>query len=126
MKNSNSAERLKELMNKLDIKQSDMVEKTGIPKSAISMYVSGQRLPRQNRLSTIADAYNVSEAWLMGYDVPMSPTISGKISLSKIASLSNKIRTDENVQTLLNIYYNELSPDNQMRLIEIAKGLSGH
>lgn len=71
MKKKNSAERLKELMNILDIKQTDIIEKTGIPKSAMSMYISGQRAPRQNRLSLIADAYNINEAWLMGYDVPM-------------------------------------------------------
>ena len=71
MKKKNSAERLKELMNILNIKQTDIIEKTGIPKSAMSMYISGQRAPKQNRLSLIADAYNINEAWLMGYDVPM-------------------------------------------------------
>lgn len=71
MKVSDSAERLKELMQIYNIRQSDFVEKTGIPKSAVSMYLSGHRFPRQDRLTVIADAYNVSEAWLMGYDVPM-------------------------------------------------------
>lgn len=71
MKNSNSSERLKELMQIYNIKQADIVEKTGLPKSAISMYLSGQRIPRQDKLTIIAEAYNVSETWLMGYDVPM-------------------------------------------------------
>lgn len=71
MKKSNSAERLKELMQIMGIKQADIIEKTGIPKSAMSMYISGQRVPRQNRISEIADVYNINEAWLMGYDVPM-------------------------------------------------------
>lgn len=34
MKKSNSAERLKELMLFFNLKQSDIIEKTGIPKSA--------------------------------------------------------------------------------------------
>lgn len=68
---SNSANRLVELMNYFGIKQSDLCKRTGLPKSAISMYVSGQRKPRQDKLTAIADAYNVDEAWLMGYDVPM-------------------------------------------------------
>lgn len=38
----------------------------------MSMYVNRKRIPRQDRLSDIADAYGVSETWLMGYDVPMS------------------------------------------------------
>lgn len=71
MKKSNSAERLKYLMRIMGIKQTDIIEKTGIPKSAMSMYISGQRVPRQDRISEIADAYNINEAWLMGYDVPM-------------------------------------------------------
>lgn len=68
---SNSAERLNELMTYFGLKQTDISKKTGIPKSAISMYASGQRTPRQDKLTLIATAYNVDEAWLMGYDVPM-------------------------------------------------------
>ena len=71
MKISNSAKRLGELMQMLNIRQTDLVEKTGIPKSAMSMYLNGKREPRQDKLSAIADAYNVNEAWLMGFDVPM-------------------------------------------------------
>lgn len=71
MERKSSAERLKELMEYFGIKQNDLSNRTGIPKSAISMYVNGDRIPRQNRISDIADTYNVNEAWLMGYDVPM-------------------------------------------------------
>jgi hypothetical protein len=42
----------------------------------MSMYLSGERSPRQNRLSQIAEKFNISEAWLMGYDVPMERTDS--------------------------------------------------
>lgn len=78
MKKNNSSERLKELMRIMKIKQIDIIEKTGIPKSAMSMYISGQRVPRQDRVSEIADAYNINEAWLMGYDVPMERnTVTG-------------------------------------------------
>lgn len=66
-----SAERLVELMNIMGITQADMVEKTGINKSAISQYVNGKRLPRQDKLAMISQAYNVDPAWLMGFDVPM-------------------------------------------------------
>lgn len=68
---SNSAERLNELMEYFGIKQADIVKKTGIPKSAFSMYIRGQRKPRQDKLTIIAEAYNVQEAWLLGYNVPM-------------------------------------------------------
>ena len=68
---STTSERLAELMNYYNINQADLIKKTGIPKSSMSMYVSGQRKPPQNKLTVIAEAYNVDEAWLMGYDVPM-------------------------------------------------------
>lgn len=73
---SNSSERLKELMAYYGLNQTDLCKKTGIPKSAISMYVSGQRTPKQDRISDIAEAYGVNEAWLMGYDVEMKKEFS--------------------------------------------------
>lgn len=59
-----------------NINQADLCQRTGIPKSSMSMYLSGERSPRQNRLSQIAENLNISEAWLMGYDVPMERTDS--------------------------------------------------
>ena len=93
---SNSAKRLDQLMHHFGINQSDMVKKTGIPKSAISMYLSGQRIPRQNRLSDIAEAYGVNEAWLMGYDVPMkrSEHISTKNKESCLSEGDMKLLSD--------------------------------
>lgn len=63
--------RFKELIEYFGIDQNDIIKKTGIPKSSMSMYVNGKRNPRQDKLSLIADAYGVSETWLMGYNVPM-------------------------------------------------------
>lgn len=68
--------RLQELMDIKNINQVDLCQRTGIPKSSMSMYLSGERNPRQNRLSQIAEKFNISEAWLMGYDVPMERTDS--------------------------------------------------
>lgn len=75
MKKDTSA-RLKELMDIKNINQVDLCHRTGIPKSSMSMYLSGERSPRQNRLSQIAEKFDISEAWLMGYDVPMERTDS--------------------------------------------------
>ena len=59
-----------------NINQVDLCQRTGIPKSSMSMYLSGERSPRQNWLSQNAEKFNISEAWLMGYDVPMERTDS--------------------------------------------------
>lgn len=53
------------------VKQSELCAKTGIPKSAMSQYVSGAFEPKQDRLQLIAQALYVDPVWLMGYDVPM-------------------------------------------------------
>jgi len=63
--------RLRKAMEIRDMKQADLVERTGLSKSAISQYYSGIYEPKQKALYKIAKALNVNEAWLMGYDVPM-------------------------------------------------------
>ena len=68
------AERMGEALQIRQMKQSELVEKTGIGKSSISTYLSGEYEPKQRNIYKIAKALNVSEAWLMGYDVPMKRT----------------------------------------------------
>lgn len=68
---STCGERIKRALRIRDMKQSELCEVTKIPKSAISQYVSGAFEPKQDRVYLIAKALNVSEAWLMGFDVPM-------------------------------------------------------
>lgn len=71
MRKESSADRLKKLLEYFNVNQNEFCQRTNIPKSAASMYLSGSRIPRQNRISDIADAYGVNETWIMGYDVPM-------------------------------------------------------
>lgn len=66
-----TAKRLKEGMELRGLKQADMVERTGISKGALSSYLSGRYIPKQNNIYLLAKALNVNEAWLMGADVPM-------------------------------------------------------
>lgn len=65
-----TAERLKEAMALRGCKQAELVEKTGINKGALSCYISGKYKPKQNNVYLLAKALDVSEAWLMGADVP--------------------------------------------------------
>lgn len=73
-------DRLLELMSLFDINQHDMCVKTGIHKSAMSSYVSGRRPMGKKTLETIANCYNVSVDWLMGYDVDLK----GETSRDKV------------------------------------------
>lgn len=53
------------------MKQADLCKFANVPKSSLSLYLSGAYEPKQNRIYDMAKALNVSEAWLMGYDVAM-------------------------------------------------------
>ncbi|MFR2713273.1 MAG: hypothetical protein ACLVGK_04495 [Pilosibacter sp.] len=80
MKVSTTAKRLKHIMQLRNLKQVDVLnlakpycEKYGtkLTKVDLSQYVSGKVEPGQAKLFVLANALHVSEAWLMGLDVPM-------------------------------------------------------
>ena len=65
------ANRLHKAMQIRNIKQIELHELTQIDKTLINKYLSGNAKARQDKLTLIAKALDVNEAWLMGYDVPM-------------------------------------------------------
>lgn len=65
------ANRLAAALNIKGVKQSELCKQAKVPKSSLSLYLSGAYEPKQERIYSMALALNVSEAWLMGYDVPM-------------------------------------------------------
>lgn len=65
------ADRLRQALETRNMKQADLVSITGIGKSSISTYLSGDYEPKQKNLYRLAKALDVNEAWLMGFDVPM-------------------------------------------------------
>lgn len=71
----------------------DLAEKTGIPKSMISYYLNGKTKPKSDRLYILAKALNVSEAWLLGFDVPRYRTDEQKKN-DKLAELVVRMRND--------------------------------
>ncbi len=80
MKKENTAIRLKKIMSDRSLRQVDILNLTepyckeyGVKmnKSDISQYCSGKTEPNQDKLFILGVALDVSEAWLMGYDVPM-------------------------------------------------------
>ena len=75
-----SKDRIIELMKEFDINQTEFCRRTGVQKSALSNYLNGDRVPRQDQLIKIADAFNIDVAWLLGYDVPMKKQAIGKFS----------------------------------------------
>lgn len=51
--------------------QQVFADKVGIGKSSVSQYVNGTNFPTNVRAAQIAESFNVSPMWVMGFDVPM-------------------------------------------------------
>lgn len=96
MKESSTKERLQYYMSEFGLKQNDILEKCkrycdkyGITlgKSSLSLYLSGKVEPKQDKIFILAKGLHVSEAWLMGFDVPMEPPSREKEDRSKLKLL---------------------------------------
>ncbi|MCB6994498.1 helix-turn-helix domain-containing protein [bacterium 210820-DFI.6.37] len=117
MERATFSERLNSIIKEKKIRQVDLCRKTGIGKSAMSQYLRGSFEPKQQKLYALAAALDVSEAWLMGYDVPKErrkPAFSeASDSLSASHSQTRELSFDS-------FYFNV--PDDSMEGVHIPKG----
>lgn len=112
--------RLRMAMDKVGISQSELCKRTAIPKSAISQYLSGGFKPKQTRTAKLAEALNVSEAWLMGFDVPAGrQTMRDEINPITFCENLYNLMKENNVDTGM------LSLDMGFDQKDIASWLSG-
>ena len=97
-----TADSLKEIIELRDLKQVDILKlatpyckqyNIKLNKSDLSQFVSGKVIPGQWKLTILGMALNVSEAWLMGYEVPMerqekpAPGLEGEFDAALIDRL---------------------------------------
>lgn len=116
--------RLNRIREALDIrcmKQVELVEKTGLTKSAINNWLSQRWQPKQDALYKMAKALNVSEMWLAGYDVPMERPNANDVTkdtMVAIDSLRNDPKRNELADIILKL------DDNQVMMVEsMLRGL---
>lgn len=86
--------RLKEAMKNNGLSQTDLANKTGIPRTTISSYVRGVYEPKTDGVYILAKALGVSEAWLIGFDV-VAARQDVQLKSDKIASLVARMRKDD-------------------------------
>lgn len=110
--------RIKKAMNLRGLTQSDIVEKTNIKKSALSQYISGKITPRQNAIDELSKVLNVSEPWLMGYDVPMERSTNITQQEPEIPEVDTSVLTPEELaefnkvtQTNQLLFFNDIGDD---------------
>lgn len=120
MKQFTTSQRLEQIMRSRNMRQVDILNaaepycrKYGIKlgKNDLSQYVSGKVEPGQDKLTILGLALNVSEAWLMGHDVPAEREIP------PIAAMSDG-RTQEYVQL-----FELLNDDQKDMIIHAIKGI---
>ena len=90
---STTEKRLRQAMDMAHKKQADLVTDTGLNKSTISRYCSGDAEPKANAISKLATALDVSEMWLWGYDVPMERP-EGQKKNDQLVKLVVRMRSD--------------------------------
>ena len=102
-------DRLKQAMDFRNVKAVDLCERGNIPKSAMSYYTSGRSEPKHERLYIIAKLLDVSEAWLLGYDVPMERGTDQR-ELDELSALNERIKKEPEFRRLV-IQINHLNPE---------------
>lgn len=82
-------QRMKETMQEKGIRQTDLVEKTGIDKGALSSYMNGRYMPNAEKVAKIAKALGVSVDYLLGKEEAKTerpPKIHEVSVLGKVAA----------------------------------------
>lgn len=119
MRDSNVSERLNFYMKTYKINQSSILKKIEdiekknnfnikIKKNDLSQYVAGKVEPGSRKLVLLSLALNVSEAWLLGYNVPMERGSNQLEIHNQEEILLNKIRklNSEQQKAVINIIDN--------------------
>lgn len=108
------ANRLYSAMRFRGMQQVDLVKRTGISKGSISNYLAGTFTPKSQNIYMLAKALDVSEQYLMGFDVPMDKP--------KIQTTDYLINVDDNAIALVECY-KKLNGEDQEYLLSLAQRL---
>lgn len=114
-KTESCGKRIEKALTMRNMKQSELCKLADVPKSSLCLYLKGAYEPKQDRVFKMATVLNVSESWLMGYDVPMGngeKTTNSSIDLSAC----EKIMLD---------LFRQIPEDQQQMLIRVVRGALG-
>ncbi len=97
MATANFSDRLKTALDLRGMKQSELADKAGLDKTSITSYLKGRYKANAKSLYALSKALNVSEAWLMGLDVPMErkPAALGNGRSAEFAELFNRLTPEQ-------------------------------
>lgn len=93
-------ERLLEAMKLRGMNLTELANKSGLAKSSVSRYLSGENIPRSIAIGKMANALNVSPAWILGYNLTMDGKPIVNVEMDKLTE-ENKTRLLAYYQALL-------------------------
>lgn len=92
--------RLRKALDYRKIKPIELANKLGLNKGIISQYLKGKYYPKQKRLTEIASILDVSEPYLLGYDVPIGYEDTYQAQFNLLSSPNKKL-VKKMIETLL-------------------------
>lgn len=130
------ANRIAKALTVREMKQADLCKLAKVPKSSLSLYLSGAYEPKQNRVFDMAKVLNVSEAWILGYDVPMErqdgkkyPSDKSDLSEGEILwlELYNRV-SGETRELLVKMMesFDRIPPDKQKLVLHMIRAALGN
>lgn len=83
-------DRLNEALELRGMNISELALKSGLNKSSVSRYLSGQMIPRSIAIGKMATALGVSPTWVLGYDVTMDGKEIRHIDLGQLTEVNQE------------------------------------
>lgn len=129
-----TAQRLAQVMNERHLKQVDILdlcrpycEQMGekINKSHLSQWLRGINEPSQRKLTILALALDVSEPWLMGYNVKQSRRVQLDYipMITPVVPGMDIISQDSGIHALLMVGISRLNDNDARKLLDVAKAI---
>lgn len=83
-------DRLNEALELRGMNATELAIKSGLNKSSVSRYLSGQMIPRSIAIGKMASALGVSPTWVLGYDVTMDGKEIRHIDLEQLSDVNKE------------------------------------
>lgn len=114
--------RLNSILQKRNLSQADLSKMTGIRSSSISDWLNGKYEPKQDKISIIADALNISPVWLIGYDDDSASQPEGYYVDPEAAEFAEYLRTRPGAHMLFSAA-KDISKEDMQKAVEYIEFL---
>ena len=121
---STTSERLREALDKANMKQAEPARATGLDKGSIHHYLNGKYEPKARSIKKMASALSVDEMWLWGYDVSEEENVNKEPTPAdqELSEMLETLRTREDMRMLFKLS-KEATPEDVRQAVKIIEAL---